>query len=318
MPNQRKLILISHGKTEAEWDGDDFARPLRSSGKRLAQKFGSYLAEHGMNFPMVASPARRTRISAEKAAKVCGRPVSRIQFDKWLYRPGLPEQLSILTPLLLRNDLIYFGHPAALRDLLLHLIGEDAAQTFGIGQLAQLTVELDRSSGRITDAELDLLLSDRQLPRGFPYSGTAGEARRPRPAYYYTQSGVIPYRMTSSGPRILLISTKDGKRWGVPKGICEPGLSPQVSAAKEALEEAGVAGPVSDHACGQYQVAKWGGVCTVRLHPMRVEEELANGRWAENTRSRAWHLPEDAAQRVHNQALSGLIARFSQDLARRH
>ena len=202
------------------------------------------LLEHQIDCPVLASPAVRTRVSAEKAAKVCGKPVRRIQYDKWLYRPGLPEQIDILSGHLMRNDLIYFGHAAALQDLLLHLVGAAAASNFGLACLAQLSIELDGHTGRIVAAELERIKSDRALPDGFPFPAPGSAERRPRPAYYYTQSGVVPYQLTEGGARILLISNKSRQRWGVPKGICEPGLSPQVSAAKEALEEAGITGPV--------------------------------------------------------------------------
>ncbi len=315
MRHHRRLTLICHGKTESNWPGDDFSRPLRSSGKRLAQKFGSYLAEHGIDDPMLASPAQRTRTSAEKAAKVCGRPTSRVRYERWLYRPALAEQLSILTPYLMRNNLIYFGHPAAMQELMLHLLGPEAMPAqFGLGHLAQLEVELDGSTGRTIEAELSQLLSDLNLPRGFPDPN--GSARRSRPAYYYRQSGVLPYRWVSQGPQILLISTRSGRHWGVPKGICEPGLSPQVSAAKEALEEAGVSGPVSDHAFGEYTVGKWGGVCHVQLHAMRVEDEHCPAAHSNGLRARRWQSPQQAAERVRNPELASLIRGFSETLTR--
>lgn len=317
MTHHRTLILICHGKTEPDWQGEDMLRPLRPSAKRAAQKFGSFLLEHQIDCPVLASPAVRTRLSAEKAAKVCGKPVRRIQYDKWLYRPGLSEQIDILSRHLMRNDLIYFGHAAAMQDLLLHLVGEVAAAHFGLACLAQLSIELDGRTGRIAAAELDRIKSDRALPDGFPFPAAGSDERRPRPAYYYTQSGVVPYQLTQDGARILLISNKSRQRWGVPKGICEPGLSPQVSAAKEALEEAGITGPVSDHVLGHYKVAKWGAVCSVQLHAMRVEGQLDNGEWAENRRARAWHPADQAAAHVHNPSLSGLIASFSQTISHR-
>ncbi|MBT8153203.1 NUDIX domain-containing protein [Epibacterium ulvae] len=317
MRHHRTLILICHGKTERDWDGDDLARPLRGSAKRAAQKFGAYLLEHDIDCPFLASPAVRTRISAEKAAKTCNRPVQRIQYNKWLYRPGLPEQLDILSRHLMRNDLIYFGHAAALQDLLLHLVGSTVAGDFGLGRLAKLSIELDTQAGRVADADLELMLSDTDLPDSFPYPVPGAAERRPRPAYYYTQSGVVPYQLTDTGARILLITSQKRQRWGVPKGICEPGLSPQVSAAKEALEEAGISGPVSDHALGRYAVSKWGAVCYVQLHAMRVEEELSNGEWADNGRMRAWHAAESAADHVYHPQLSSLISGFSKSLSYR-
>ena len=60
-----------------------------------------------------------------------------------------------------------------------------------------------------------------------------------KPGYFYIQSGVLPYRVEGGVMRVLLITSQGGRRWVIPKGIVEPGLSAVVSAAKEALEEAG-------------------------------------------------------------------------------
>ena len=70
-------------------------------------------------------------------------------------------------------------------------------------------------------------------------------AMRTRPDHYYRQSAVIPYRLREGRVEILLITSRKGKRWVVPKGILEPELTPAESAAKEAREEAGVSGRIS-------------------------------------------------------------------------
>ncbi|HEY3622474.1 MAG TPA: NUDIX domain-containing protein [Roseiarcus sp.] len=43
---------------------------------------------------------------------------------------------------------------------------------------------------------------------------------------------------------ILLVTTRQSKRWIIPKGWPIKGLRPAKSAAREAFEEAGVRGPV--------------------------------------------------------------------------
>ena len=76
------------------------------------------------------------------------------------------------------------------------------------------------------------------LVKKFPFPGGVGNEGktelRDRPAYYYTQSSVIPYRWTNSKLQVMIVSSSKNKHWVVPKGIVEPGLSPQLSAAKEA------------------------------------------------------------------------------------
>jgi phosphohistidine phosphatase len=70
------------------------------------------------------------------------------------------------------------------------------------------------------------------------------------PAWMYRQSAVIPYRRGPSGLEVLLVTSRKGTRWVLPKGVVEPDLSPAASAAKEALEEAGVRGPIDDEPLG--------------------------------------------------------------------
>jgi len=53
------------------------------------------------------------------------------------------------------------------------------------------------------------------------------------------QYGALPYRFTKSGAReILLVTTRQTKRWVIPKGWPIKGLKPAKSAAREAYEEA--------------------------------------------------------------------------------
>ena len=56
----------------------------------------------------------------------------------------------------------------------------------------------------------------------------------------FSQSAVIPYRISKKGLEILLITSLKKKNWIVPKGYIEFNLTPFESAKKEAYEEAGV------------------------------------------------------------------------------
>src|SRR5437763_9048744 len=72
------------------------------------------------------------------------------------------------------------------------------------------------------------------------------------------ESGVLAYlrRRKSGEPLILMISKKRSKKWGIPKGKVEPYLNFGESAAKEALEEAGVIGQVSPRSIGAFRMRK--------------------------------------------------------------
>ena len=134
----------------------------------------------------------------------------------------------------------------------------------------------------------------------------------PFPDWIYRQSAILPFRLAASAPQgraleVLLISTRNGKRWTLPKGIVEPGMSAAASAMKEAWEEAGVRGPVGRDALGAYSRDKWGGSCRVEVFPMRVEE--AADSWPEEGfRKRLWLSPEEAAARLPAPVLGEILA----------
>ncbi len=140
------------------------------------------------------------------------------------------------------------------------------------------------------------------------------DSGRQKPASFYNQSGVIAFRKKASGLKILLVTTPRHKRWIVPKGIVEPGLSPRRSAEKEALEEAGVRGRVSKKPVGAYRYQKWGGTCTVQVFLLEVKEVL--DRWPEaSLRKRRWVTVEEAARLVEPAALKALIRSLPDGMA---
>ena len=124
----------------------------------------------------------------------------------------------------------------------------------------------------------------------------------------------MPYRTNADGPEILLITNRKGTKWGIPKGIHEPGFSAQGSAAKEAFEEAGVLGEVEDEVLGSYTVRKWGGACPVTVFPMRVTCVLAEAEWEESHRERRWLPAPRAARKIKNPALATIVADFAETL----
>jgi phosphohistidine phosphatase len=138
-----------------------------------------------------------------------------------------------------------------------------------------------------------------------PYRPGLDRPMRERPNYYYAQSAVIPYRQTEETLQVLMIRSRKGKRWVMPKGIIEPDLSPPVSAAKEAWEEAGVTGHVIQEAIGTFEYEKWGGICQVQVYVMHVEN-VAND-WPEAFRTRAWLDPAHAIERTTEPAFQDLI-----------
>jgi phosphohistidine phosphatase len=125
------------------------------------------------------------------------------------------------------------------------------------------------------------------------------------PSNIYDQSAVIPYKMENEQVKILLIKSRKGK-WIIPKGIIEKGLSPQESALKEAVEEAGVDGKVNEELMGEYKYDKWGGTCNVKVFAMQVENEYE--KWEEDYfRIRKWFSLEKAITKINNLELVEML-----------
>ncbi len=99
------------------------------------------------------------------------------------------------------------------------------------------------------------------------------------PNWFYRQSAVIPYLVANNRLEIVLITSSSSKHWIFPKGIIEPNMTPEGSAAKEALEEAGVIGKSSSKLISEYEYEKWGGFCSVLVFPLEVTQLLSN--WEE-------------------------------------
>ena len=53
-------------------------------------------------------------------------------------------------------------------------------------------------------------------------------------------AGGVAFRRTESGPETAIVCMKPKLRWQLPKGIVDPGESPQATAVREVREEAGV------------------------------------------------------------------------------
>ena len=53
-------------------------------------------------------------------------------------------------------------------------------------------------------------------------------------------SGGVAFRWQDSNPEIAIVSVKPSLRWQLPKGIVDPGESPEITAVREVREEAGI------------------------------------------------------------------------------
>src|SRR5512147_769690 len=60
------------------------------------------------------------------------------------------------------------------------------------------------------------------------------------PTLDQVSAGGVAFRWQDSEPEIAIVSVKPKLRWQLPKGIVDPGESPEVTAVREVKEEAGV------------------------------------------------------------------------------
>src|SRR4051795_4459026 len=126
------------------------------------------------------------------------------------------------------------------------------------------------------------------------------------------QYAALPFRRRADGAmEILLVSSRETKRWVIPKGWPIKGYRPHFSAAREALEEAGLVGRIDKEPIGTYRYNKRlkNGAevpCTVEVFPMEVQ--LQKKKWPEKgQRTLRWFPPEEAAEAVDEAGLSQAI-----------
>lgn len=132
------------------------------------------------------------------------------------------------------------------------------------------------------------------------------------------QIAVLPYRtigVAVDAPiQILLITSRETRRWVIPKGGLMKGLPPHAAAAVEAEEEAGVLGAACPTPLGSYRYYKrrrsgtsvW---ADVDVFPFAVTEELET--WDEqHQRERRWFSLAEAAKAVDEEDLRALIRSF--------
>lgn len=131
-----------------------------------------------------------------------------------------------------------------------------------------------------------------------------------------TQYGVLPYRVDAEGKvEILLITSRERKRWVVPKGNPIPFLLNYESAAREAFEEAGVEGRIATMPIGTFRYQKkrrTGGLAPaiVNLYPLLVTRQADD--WPERSqRTLKWFSQAEAAEAVEEPELSVIILSFS-------
>lgn len=310
----RELLIYRHGHAQDTGASSDFDRELRDKGKRNAQRIGLWLQRKDL-IPdhIMASPATRTLRTAEKTVKAMNLASHVINSVSELY---LAQKNDLLIQLRQVPEeikcLMLVGHNPGLEDLLVEIC-RNQVTTNSKGKIlspaALARVQLNFPWSRLgTDkASLVEIVYPKNLPRMFPFPDIDSDELRSRPAYYYRQSSVIPYRVIDNTVEVLIIASSKNKHWVIPKGIHDPGLTSQDSAAREAYEEAGVEGEVAEDAIGLYRYPKWDAECEVTVYAMKVQRLLHENDWQESHRGRKWVSVEDAVELLNNDDVKHLV-----------
>lgn len=131
------------------------------------------------------------------------------------------------------------------------------------------------------------------------------------------QYAALPYRLTDAGGvEILLVTSRSGRRWILPKGSPVDGLTPADAAAREAFEAAGVRGTVREAPIGHFlydrRIDDDGRSLTtkVAVFPLEVirQHQIWPAVWQRETR---WLAPRDAAALLEDAGLKPLLQAFA-------
>jgi 8-oxo-dGTP pyrophosphatase MutT (NUDIX family) len=148
------------------------------------------------------------------------------------------------------------------------------------------------------------------------YFKLAGKTSRRAGGEPRRQYAALPWRILGEGVEILLASSRDTRRWVIPKGWPMKGRKPYMTAAIEAQEEAGLTGKIEKTKIGSFHYQKRlknGAVilCRVDVFPMQVVRQAKH--WPEQgQRVTQWFAYTDAAEEVLETELKALILAFGE------
>lgn len=133
------------------------------------------------------------------------------------------------------------------------------------------------------------------------------------------QIAALVYRWNGDQLEVLLVTSRETRRWILPKGWPIPGKTAAATAEQEAYEEAGVFGHAMKKPIGRYAAIKRIGEaslpCEVEVYPVQfVKQKL---KWKERgERICRWLPAAEAAEMVAEPELAAII-RNSADETRR-
>lgn len=317
---KHELMLMRHGKSDWSVDRPDFERPLNKRGRRNATRMGLRMVEQDtLPDRLICSPATRAMQTARRVCDAIGFPYSSIQPEPRLYEADIDELMDVVCELKPKHRrVLMIGHNPGLEHLLLYLCPTvdvpDDGKLLPTAALARLLIYDDWPDLAQDMARLQSITRPKSLSETFPFPTADGVEYRERPAYFYLQSGAIPYRRMESRIQVLLVSSRTNDAWTIPKGILQKNMTAAESAQQEAFEEAGAIVHYQDKPSGRCYYKKWGAPCELDVYPMEVDELVEASRWPESYRSRQWVEVGEIAGFVNEPELVKVITQLVNEL----
>jgi len=273
--------------------------------KRQAQRIGHHIEQQGDTIVKVVAEisAQPLAVKMVKAAGGTENMVSLLAQPEHVLEQLLEggEDTSEVTVFCMSNR--FFDMHISDK---LQLCDTDSVELEGIQAQCCCLIALKSTHLTSLPVKVATVVPSSALPKTFAVETHTGVEHRQRPAYYYQQAGVIPWRIKDSELQVMLITSSKNRHWGFPKGVIEPGESPQYSAEIEAREEGGIIGKPGVR-LGSFEVPKWGASCTVDTFAFKVDEVQSRQVWSESHRNRHWCSISLAKGLVKNEAFVVLL-----------
>ena len=139
-------------------------------------------------------------------------------------------------------------------------------------------------------------------PSTWPYPESQNAALR--------QVAALPIRFVDGRPEVLLLTSRERKRWVIPKGWPMKGKKNWAAAAQEAKEEAGVIGRTQKTPIGEFPYFKRRAsqfdLIRVEVYVLHYEKQLNSYR-EKGQRQAEWYPLEEAADMVEETGLTALL-----------
>jgi 8-oxo-dGTP pyrophosphatase MutT (NUDIX family) len=135
-------------------------------------------------------------------------------------------------------------------------------------------------------------------------------------AHHALRFAALPWRISEGGLReVMLLTTRETRRWVIPKGWPMKGRRPVEVASQEAYEEAGLIGQtVGNRPLGSFhyekRLAKKAILCEVQVFLFRVERQIDD--WPERGQGECrWFDANEAATMVEEGGLVEMLKGFA-------